>query len=153
MTVLWRALLVSAGVAAAVALAYTLLSLQYRWGTLAQPGSGFFPFWVGVLFIVAAAGVAWEALSERPAETIEWPRGVELARVVAIAAIAIGYAVLLVLVGHAIAGASAAFAVMMVMGIRRWWLAAALAVAVGVGSAYLFTDLLGVPLPAGVVFE
>lgn len=151
MTARSRALLITAAVASAVALAYTVLSFQYPWGTLAQPGTGFLPFAVGVLFFISAAGVAWEALAKRPDEPIDWPRGSGLRRVVAVAAIAIGYLVLVGSLGHVVTSTLVAFGLMMLMGARRVLPIAALAVAMGVGSTYLFVDVLGVPLPGGAL--
>lgn len=153
MTILWRALVAVAGLAAVTALAYTALSLQYRWGTMAQPGTGFFPFWVGVLLLAASLGVAYEAVTERPADIVEWPGRAGIVRVSSVAVVAVGYSILLVMIGHGIAASVAAWALMTVMGERRWWITVPIALFVGFGSAYLFADVLGVPLPPGMVFE
>lgn len=152
MIVLWRALLATASLAGAVALAYTVLSLQYSWGTMAQPGTGFYPFWVGVAFVASAAGVGWEALRDRPGELVQWPRGIPLVRVVGVIAISAGYMVLLVIAGHAIAAAVATLSLMTLMGVRRLLWTVPFAVVVGIATSFLFIDLLGVPLPSGLLF-
>ena len=153
MTVLWRALLVTASLAAAVALAYTVISLQYAWGTMAQPGTGFYPFWVGVAFIASAVGVGWEAVKERPAEPVQWPGGVPLVRVIGVVGISAAYMVLLVMAGHALAGGVATWAFMRLMGVRHLLWTTLFAIVVGLATAFLFIDLLGVPLPSGIVFD
>lgn len=147
-----RALLITAGVAATVALAYTLLSLQYRWGTMSQPGTAFYPFWIGIFFLTTAVGVGWEAWRDTSMEAIDWPRGQSVMRVLAVVGASIGYAILLVLVGHAVAATAVAFGLMTVMGARRYVVTGALALVVGFGSAFLFIDVLSVPLPPGVLF-
>lgn len=149
MTALSRPLLITAAVAGGVAIVYTLLSFQYPWGTLAQPGTGFLPFLIGVLFLASAAGVAWEALVRRPDEAVEWPHGVALVRVFAVVAIAIGYLLVVSSLGHAVTSSLVTFGLMVLMGARRLPLLAALAVTTGAGSTFLFVDLLGVPLPGG----
>ena len=146
------ALLITAGVAAALALAYTLLSLQYRWGTMSQPGTAFYPFWIGVFFLATAVGVAWEAWRDPSIGAIDWPRGQGLIRVAAVVGASVGYALMLVLVGHAMAATVVAFGLMTVMGARRFLITGALALAVGFGSALLFIDVLSVPLPPGILF-
>jgi hypothetical protein len=61
-----------------------------------------------------------------------------------------GYVVALPYLGHPVAGTLLTLAVLHTMGTRRWVVKIAGALAIGVGSHYVFAKLLGVPLPTGI---
>jgi putative tricarboxylic transport membrane protein len=128
---------------------YLLGALQYSRGSLAHPGPGTFPLVIAVVLLLGAAGTALEAFFGRDGEPIAWPRGWAAVRVVSLAAATGAYAVLLPLVGHPLSGGLLTFIALTIMGLRPWWRALVLAIVLTAVSHYLFTVLLGVPLPAG----
>ncbi len=133
-----------------LALAYLAGARTYSWGTPAQPGPGLYPALVGLLLLVSAAWVALEAW-RRPAEVDpDWPIGSPRARVILMLAPTAGYVVLLPYLGHPLAGSLLTLAVLHTMGMRRWATKIAVALAIGLGSHYVFAKLLGVPLPTGL---
>lgn len=144
------ALLGASAFAAIVGALYLAEARRYSTGTTAQPGPGLYPTLIGVVVLVAAVGVALEAARSPSAVDIAWPRGDARRRVLAILLPTAAYVLLLDVLGHALAGSLLTLIVLHVMGMRRWWLEIAVALAVGLGSHYIFATLLGVPLPAGL---
>lgn len=126
-------------------------TLRYPRGTPAQPGPGLYPLLLGLLLIVGSCGTLVESLSQRlPDVESVWPTGPARWRMLAILLASLGYIVLLPYVGHSIAGTLSVLVVLRAMGVKRWLPAVVLAVAMGLGSYYLFGVILGVPLPTGI---
>jgi putative tricarboxylic transport membrane protein len=143
--------LFAAGAGGAVlALAYLIEAHRYSWGTPAQPGPGLYPTLVGMLVLVSAAAVALEAWRRRPEPDPDWPVGPRRLRVIALLAATAGYVFLLPYLGHPVAGTLLTLAVLHTMGMRRWPAKIGVALAIGIGSHYIFARLLGVPLPTGI---
>jgi len=140
---------IAGAVGAVVALPYTVLAVRYGLGTLDDPGAGFYPVVVGALLLLACIGTAVEAIARRPDTAVAWPSGIARVRMLALVAASVGYVVLLPYAGHPVAGTLVTLAALQVMGLRGWPLKLALALAVGLGSHYLFAVVLGVPLPRG----
>jgi putative tricarboxylic transport membrane protein len=133
-----------------LALAYLIEAHRYSWGTTAQPGPGLYPTLVGLLLLASAGAVAREAWQRRPEPDADWPVGPARLRVIALLAPTAGYVVALPYLGHPVAGTLLTLAVLHTMGTRRWVVKIAGALAIGVGSHYVFAKLLGVPLPTGI---
>lgn len=148
-----RALLGAAVLGTLLALVYLVEGLGYPRGTPAEPGPGLYPLLVGLLLMAGSLGTGLEARFRRSGETIESPRGAEARRVLSIVGVSLGYVLLLHQVGHPVAGTLVTLAVLQVMGLSRWTLKLGLALALGLGSHYLFAVLLGVPLPTGNWFR
>jgi putative tricarboxylic transport membrane protein len=144
-----RAVIAAAAVGVILALVYLLEARRYPWGVPAQPGPGLYPTLVGILMLVSSLGVVVEAASGRGTGRVGWPAGRDLWRLLAILAPTAGYAVLLPYLGHPLAAALLTLVVLHAMGLRRWWVKIGVALAVGLGSQYVFAALLGVPLPTG----
>lgn len=127
------------------------LSLQDALG----PGPGFFPFCLSI--IGAALAIA---LAIRPAAAAEQatgdespliPAGDALRKVVVVVAALIALAVLLEVLGYRITVAAFCAILLYVLGARRWWVIVVFALAASVGVHALFSDLLKVPLPLGIL--
>ncbi len=144
-----RAHLILSAAGTAVTGIYVFESLRYPWGTLAQPGPGFYPTLIGILLGVGFLGTGIEAAITGPAGKAGWPRGISLGRVLAIAAGGLGYVFLLPRVGHPIAGGLVTLVVLQAMNLPSWPLKIGLSAANGCGSFLLFSTVLGVPLPLG----
>jgi putative tricarboxylic transport membrane protein len=133
------------------ALVFSLLyiwgALEYSLGTLAQPGPGLFPMFIGVLLLISSIGSllshAWVPVEGE----LQLPKGKELGRVLAVIAGTVAYVVLLPLIGHILASTLTVFIVLHSMGLPSWGFKIAFAIAVSLGSFYLFDIILQVPLP------
>lgn len=148
-----KALLATAALTAIVALIYLLEARRYPWGTESQPGPGLYPTLVGIVVILSALGLGVEAALRSSPGVVGWPVGPARWRVLAILGPTAGYVLLLPWLGHPLAGTLLMLGVLHVMGMRRrWLLKIAVAAAIGLGSHYVFTVLLGVPLPRGAWF-
>lgn len=145
-----RALLAMAASGLVLALVYLAEALRYARGTLAEPGPGLYPLLVGTLLVLGSLGIGLEAVVQRAHDGVGWPEGPARWRMLALLAASLGYVILLPYLGHPLAGALVTLVVLHVMGLRRWPLKVGLALVVGLGSHYLFTVVLGVPLPVGI---
>ncbi len=132
-----------------LALGYVADGLKYPLGTAAQPGPGIYPLLVGGLLLLASIGLGVEASTSPPQGEVDWPRSADLRRVAGIIASILGYVILLPIVGHPIVGTLATLSVLHVVGLPSRPAKFGLALALGLGSYYLFARILGVPLPAG----
>lgn len=121
---------------------------RLSFGTLAEPGPGFFPLMLGVVLIACAAALLWRrrAISATTMGTEFAHRDVVIAYLVLLA----------VPLGFERLGAGvtlAAFVALLLMALDRmaWW-RAALGAIVGVSVLwYVFKHLLGVQLPRGIL--
>ena len=121
-------------------------------GTAARPGAGFYPLAVGVFG--AAVALVWllsalrRAVAAGPATVSEDARR----RVGAAAGLLVGYCLLLSWIGFA--PAALLFTALLLRGLgARWMPALTIGLVSAVVSYYVFTVLLGVPLPRGVLLE
>ena len=135
-----------------LAVAYLAEATRYPRGTMAQPGAGVFPLVVGALMLIAALATGVEARSRKTWEKMNWPRGWDALRVLAVLTASLGYILLLPYLGHPLGGTLVTLAVLQVMHLRGWVLKLILSLLIGLGSYYLFAVVLGVPLPTGIWF-
>lgn len=136
-----------------LSVAYFAGALSYSAGTLAQPGPGLYPLFVGALLILASVGVFVNTLLRPSIKSIEVPRGRGLLQLLSVTAVMIVYAVTLPYLGHLLAAAIVVFGVLQALGLRQWYLKIGLTVALSFGSFYLFDILLKVPLPRGILLN
>ena len=144
-----RALFILAITGIAVSLFYIAEAFRYPWGNLAQPGPGFYPLLIGILLVIGFLGTGFEAALSTYPRKVDWPRGASLGRVVAIALAGMGYVLLLPYLGHPVTGGLVTLVVLQAMNLPSWPLKIGLSLANGFGSFFLFSVLLGVPLPMG----
>jgi putative tricarboxylic transport membrane protein len=133
------------------ALMFSLLylwgALEYSLGTFAQPGPGLFPLFIGVLLLSSSIGSLLSHLWTPMEGELHMPKGKELERVLAVVGGTVAYVVLLPVIGHILASILTVFIVLHSMGLPSWGLKLGFAVAVSLGSFYLFDIILQVPLP------
>lgn len=146
-------LLAVAVIAAGVVYLTTAWALPF--GSAARPGSGFYPLAVAV-FGVAVAVVWLVSALRAPAgvtgrdDDAVSPGGYR--RVLASAALLVGFCLGLPWVGYPLAAFGFVTALLRALG-SRWLTAAAIGVASAAASYYLFGPLLGVPLPRGLLLD
>ncbi len=145
-----RGYLIILGGGGILGLAYLAGALGYPWGSMAQPGPGLYPFVVGILIVISALGAGLEARVRRLRVRAVWPKGRDRWRVLAVLGSSLAYLLLLPYLGHAFNGTLVALVVLHFTGLRRWTLKIGLALGIGLGSYYLFSSVLNVPLPAGI---
>ncbi len=146
-----RTVMAMSAVGVVIAILYIIEASRYRIGTSAQPGPGFYPLIVGALLTLGFVGTGIEAATSRSQEEVDWPTGAAQWRVLSIAAASIGYVVLLTRIGHPLAATLVTLVALRVMNMQRWLVAVAVALAIGIGSYYLFAVVLDVPLPSGIL--
>ncbi len=149
----WRAVLVAAGLFLLLSVFYLAQAVTYPWGTAAQPGPAVYLVPVGLLGLVGALGTGIEALVKRPREPVQWPSAQGSWRVLVILGATAAYVLLLQYVGHPVGGTLLTLVVLQIMGMRGWPAKIGISLGVGLGSFYVFSVLLGVPLPAGLWFQ
>ncbi len=148
-----RTYLVTAITGTIVGLIYLAVALGYPWGKMAQPGPGFYPFIVGILIVISAFGVGLEAKLRRLMIEAQWPKSMDRFRLLAVLISSLAYVLLLPYVGHPFSGTMLSLLVLHFMGLPRWPVRVGLAIGIGLGSYYIFSILLGVPLPVGIWFD
>jgi len=135
------------------------LSLQYPIGSLRAPGSGLYPLALGLMLMGLAAGQAVRLYLARPKAPAEpkppaapaaapagdsgtW-RAVLFIGVVALAT------ALLERVGFALVSFLMMFALLRILGLRKWHVAGLIALASAIVSEVVFVHWLRIPLPSG----
>ena len=126
---------------------YEASSLAF--GTVRQPGSGFFPTLVCVLIVVFSGMALADPHARGPAEDADGAPGTE-ARVWLVVGSLVVYVGLLKPIGFPIATAVLLLLLLRGIGKARWAVSAPAAL-VGAAACYWGFTRLGVPLPAGVL--
>lgn len=146
-----RARLVLSLVLLVVGAGYLVTALQLPMEQRERPGAGVFPVIAVSTFllclmidvarpVVARSRGAWEHGTGRP----HW-------RVAFVLGIVLMYVLIDGVVGHLISTALVAAGIVIVFGRRPWWQVVIVAAVAGLGTDYLFSELLGVPLDTGML--
>jgi len=126
------------------------LSLQIRVGTLRAPGSGFFPFYLGLLLILLAAihvAQLWPSSGALPDEEAGGVRQSSLQRVLLfLAAMALGTGLLPIL-GYPLVAFLLMVLLLYILGVRRWSRLVTIALCTAGMCYVLFVRWLQIPLP------
>ena len=135
----------------AFAVAFSAGALKfYGYSAPDGPGSGFFPFWLGVIMAVLAAMLLVGALRPGDPGAAWLPRGDGLRRLVVVLGITFAFVALLKVVGMILGTALFLVVLMRVLDRTAWPLTLTVAV-VTAGINYLvFTYWLKVPFPLSV---
>jgi hypothetical protein len=133
----------------AVAIGYLVSASDMPQGTLASPGPGMFPVGVGCVWGLASVVVVLEAvLSKQNAGGLDLPRGFELRQAVVFMGTLVGFIAVLPFLGFVISASLYATVSLRLLGSYSWIRAGVYGVAMGIGTALLFGDVLALPLPA-----
>ena len=143
---------IGAAVLLVLAVAYTATAAgRYTYWTATGPGSGFFPFWLG-LVLAALSTLLLVSAARRPDPGPAWlPRGHGAARLVVVVIVTAAFIALLPVLGMVL-GTAVFLGVLLRMLEGHSW-RATLGVAVGAAAANwaLFVLWLKVPFPVGVL--
>jgi hypothetical protein len=137
-------LLFGAGYAATAVRSYTY------WGPTG-PGSGFFPFWLGVTMAVLAVIFLVGAIRQRDPGGTWLPDGRGVRRLAAVVGATVLFVVLLPFVGMTLATALFLLALLRFLEGHTWPLTLGVSVATAVGNWAIFAWWLQVPFPVGVL--
>jgi len=127
----------------------TLLALFDRLG----PGPGFFPFWLaalGAALCLAILAQVFRTAAETGNAAPIFPRGGDLAAVIAVLACLVIPPLLMDFLGYRLAMTIFATVLVAALGERRIWAIALFAVVAGFGTFHVFNNWLDVILPVGV---
>ena len=102
---------------------YLIESLRLPMGTRGHPGSGFYPFLVGVALAALSLILLFQSFKrkETPGEEADaFPKGRDLKRVVAVASALIFFTLFFKPLGYGICSAALMMAVLRLLGLRSW---------------------------------
>ncbi len=136
------------------------LSLQLPLGALRTPGTGFFPFVLGLALMALAAGRGVELYLARPKaaapETPAAPAAPQgdgaTRRVALFVAGMIAAVALLQPLGYVLSSFLLMLVLLQILGIRQWYASAAIALVSAAACYVVFVRWLKIPLPAGWLF-
>lgn len=135
---------------------YLIESVRLPMGTRGHPGSGFYPFLVGVALAALSLSLWLQSFKQKktPGEEADaFPKGQDRKRVVAVASALILFAVFFKPLGYGIGSAALMVAVLRLLGLRSWAKTVMISILTMGISYYLFASILGVPLPRGALFS
>ena len=135
-----------------LALVVTQASLKLGAGwTSDGPGSGYFPFYVGVILAIASAGTLYQALLGKKRNTSIFVDGEQLRRVLVVLVPALVFVGAIALVGIYVASAVYIAAFMIFLGKFGWVRSVVIGVATSTLFFLMFEVWFSVPLPKGPI--
>jgi len=115
------------------------------------PGSGYFPFYIGLILCIASAGILYQAVVSKKRDTRAFVDREQFVRVLSVFVPAIVYVLAIVFVGIYIASAIYIAVFMIVLGKYPAWKAAVIGVLVSVAFFAMFEVWFKVPLYKGTL--
>jgi hypothetical protein len=125
-------------------------ALKYRYTSAEGPGSGFLPFWLGVMMAMLAV-LLFVRATRGPAGTWWLPSGHGLARLASVLVATILFVALLHTIGMITGIALFLVGILRFVEGYRWWPALAIAGGTAAGCWLLFARWLGVPFPTNAL--
>jgi hypothetical protein len=132
------------------------LSLQLPLGTLRAPGTGLFPLVLGLMLMGLAAGNGVQLFLARPrpeqpptAPAPQPKRDGATQRVVLFMGACALATALLATLGYALVSFLLMFALLWVLGVRKWHVVGPVALGSAVACYFVFVQWLKIPLPSG----
>jgi len=122
-------------------------SAKLPFGTIHNPGQGFFPWWTSVVVVLLATILLIQALKLRASTALE--KSGRIAKVVALLVVLATYTFLLDPLGYPICTFLLVLFMLRVMDPQRWTVALSMAALTAVGTYVVFAIWLSVPLPRG----
>jgi putative tricarboxylic transport membrane protein len=139
-------------VALALSIGYLFQSLSMPQGTLDSPGPGMFPVGVGVAAILISLVVIAEGLAGVGTRgSLELPVGFERRQVLIFMGTLVGFILILPLAGQYLAASIYVMATLKFLGRLSWIRSIIFGVLIGAGVSLLFSEVLEIPLPAGLL--
>ena len=135
---------------------YLVESLKLPMGTAAQPGQGFYPFLVALALISLCLPQLISSLNQKgikPAEEESFPRGKNLHRIMALSLTITIFAAFLETLGYGVCSSASRVAILKIFGLRGWAKVILISLSTAAISYFLFSFILGVPLPRGLLFS
>jgi hypothetical protein len=120
------------------------------WGA-AGPGSGFFPFWLGLAMAILAALLLARAVREREAGPDWMPRGRGAVRFLGVLGASAAFVALMPWLGMALGTVLFLLGVLRFLEGHAWLTAAGVALGMALVNWAVFSWWLSVPFPAGVL--
>lgn len=128
-------------------------SLKLRYYTLLGPGPGFFPLWIALGLAVLSLVIVVQATVGRldvPAEDRSVPLSGAL-RILGVVGAMAAVTVLLEPLGFRLTMTAFLLILLLALGRQAFWLASGISLAITLGTFQLFTQLLKIPLPSGLL--
>ena len=146
---------VDAAVAAVLFIVGAVVVVQARalgagW-TSDGPGSGYFPFYIGLILCIASAGILYQAVVSKKRDTRAFVDREQLIRVLSVFVPAIFYVLAIAFVGIYVASAIYIAVFMIVLGKYPAWKAVVIGVLVSVAFFFMFEVWFKVPLYKGTL--
>ena len=113
------------------------------------PGSGYFPFYIGLILCIASAGIMYQAVVSKKRDTRAFVDREQLVRVLSVFVPAIFYVLVIAFVGIYIASAIYIAVFMIVLGKYSAWKSALIGVLVSAAFFAMFEVWFKVPLYKG----
>jgi len=136
-----------ASLAVAFGTAAAFESARLPFGTIHNPGEGFFPWWASVTAVLLATILVIQALNSRSSSARDESR--RLVKVIVLLVILAAYTFLLDPLGYPICTFLLVLFMLRVLDPQRWRVALSIAVLTAAGSYVVFAVWLSVPLPRG----
>jgi putative tricarboxylic transport membrane protein len=136
-----------ASLALAFGAAAAFESARLPFGTIHNPGEGFFPWWASVTVVLLATILLIQGLNSRSTSARDQSR--RLAKVIVLLVILAAYTFLLDPLGYPICTFLLVLFMLRVLDPQRWRVALSIAVLAAAGSYVVFAVWLSVPLPRG----
>lgn len=143
---------IGAAILLALAIAYTATAAgRYTYWTATGPGSGFFPFWLGLVLAVLSTLLVVSAV-RRPDPGPAWlPTGHGAARFVVVVLVTAVFIALMPLLGMVLGTAVFLAVLLRMLEGHSWRATVAVAVGAAVANWAIFVLWLKVPFPVGVL--
>ena len=143
---------IGAAILLALAVAYTATAAgRYTYWTATGPGSGFFPFWLGLVLAVLSTLLLVSAV-RRPDPGPAWlPTGHGAARFVVVVLVTAVFIALMPLLGMVLGTAVFLAVLLRMLEGHSWRATVAVAVGAAVANWAIFVLWLKVPFPVGVL--
>ena len=128
---------------------YLLLSREYAFGTMDQPGARVWPTVVGLMLVVSSLFVLWEAWRMAPSERFELPAGAGAWRVAIMIVLLVGYFFSMEYLGQFLSSLAFCVLFMRLVSPLSWPRILAVSLAIALALQAIFVMLLKIPMPKG----
>lgn len=122
-------------------------SMELSLGVLGAPGTGFFPFYLGLLLIGLALIIFIQGVRQKPGVS---GTGLSKSRVIMAVVAILAYTFILEPLGYLLSTFCLMFLLIRMMVKKAWWFAPGVAGLFSLASYILFNSLLKVLLPGGI---